>query len=73
MNNLKDKLYPPYHRFTVDMKTKMRQRYRFNEMHRKAIGVLDFTSFRHRLIYLTKVSCNKLMIVLNDTNKADSN
>lgn len=64
MNNLKDKLYPPYHRDIVETKIKMRQRYSLSEIHNKAVAVLDFTSFRQGLIYLTKVSCNRLKAVL---------
>lgn len=69
MKNLRDKLYPPYHRDIVETKIKTRQRYSLSEIHNKAVVVLDFTSFRQGLIYLTKVSCNRLGVVINDTFK----
>lgn len=66
MKSVKDKLYPIYHRHTVETKTKTQQRYSLSKTHNKAVAVLDFQSFRHRLIYLTKTSCNRLMVVLNE-------
>ena len=57
MKSIKDKLYPSYHRYTVDIKLKMQSRYYLSETHKKAVAILDFTSFRQRLLFLTKSSC----------------